>query len=74
MNEWLLLGSVKSIEDGVISLDTEVGTIKIGFNESFKERALTIQVGDKIVLKGKFEANKGIKLIAEKVVGFKRGA
>lgn len=73
MNEWKLFGSVKSIEENGISLETESGTFKIGYIEALKQGVSTIQVGDKVGLRGKLEASKGIKLVAEKIIGFKRG-
>lgn len=73
MNEWKLFGLVKAIEENGISLETESGTFKIGYIEVLKQGVSTIQVGDKVGLRGKLEASKGIKLVAEKIIGFKRG-
>ncbi len=74
MNKWILFGLVKAIEDGSISLETKAGTFKINYIESLKQGLATIQVGDKIGLRGKLEASRGIKLIADKIIGVKKGA
>ena len=73
MNKWILFGSVKTIEQNTISLETEAGTFKIGYVETLNKGLSTIKVGDKIGFSGKLESSKGIKLIAEKIIGYKRG-
>ena len=74
MNEFKLLGSVKSVEEGVLTLETESGTFKIAYSESLKKALENVKPNDKILIQGKLEASKGIKLIVEKMIGHKRGA
>lgn len=74
MNDWTLLGSVKSLDESALTLETESGTFKIAYNESLKKSLEFLQPNDKIIIRGKLEASKGIKLIAEKMIGYKRGA
>lgn len=73
MNDWTLLGSVKVVDESAITLETESGTFKIAYNEPLKKALENVKANDKILLKGKLEASKGIKLVAEKMIGYKRG-
>lgn len=74
MNDFKLLGLVKSVEEGTLTLETESGVFKISYNESLKRSLEYVKPTDKILIQGKLEASKGIKLIAEKMIGYKRGA
>lgn len=74
MNDFRLLGSVKSVEEGTLTLETESGAFKMTYNESLKKSLENVKANDKILIQGKLEASKGIKLVAEKMIGYKRGA
>lgn len=73
MNDFKLLGSVKAVEESTLTLETESGVFKIAYNESLKKSLENVKPNDKILIQGKLEASKGIKLIAEKMIGYKRG-
>lgn len=74
INQFMLYGTVKTVDESAITLEAETGTFKINFIDALKEQVANIKVDDKVGFKGKLEASKGIKLVAEKIIAVKRGA